>query len=184
MNLETDDDNCRSDLVARRVRLIVINPIFIGLVFTIMTLLFVTLAYGKAKKFDSNHLEKLRNTNSCNSCDLREADFTGANLLVANLGGANVSGADFSLANLSGVNLIGANLRGANFAEANLLGANLREADLRDANFYKADLGSADLRDTNLQGVNFFRTDLSDARLDGANINKARCRPTWCGPNR
>ena len=184
VNLKLAYHNCWSNRVSNGVWLIFINHVRIGFVFTIVVMLIASLAYGETKKFDSTNLEKLKNTNSCNSCDLREADFRGVNLLVADLGGADVRGADFSLANLSGVNFKKANLRGANFTEANLLGANLRKADLRDATFYKADLGSADLRDANLQGVNFFKADLSDARLDGANINKARCRPTWCGPNR
>ena len=50
---------------------------------------------------------------------------SGANLIDANLRGANLIVADFSGANLIDANLIDANLRGADFSGANLIDANL-----------------------------------------------------------
>jgi uncharacterized protein YjbI with pentapeptide repeats len=68
------------------------------------------------------------------------ADLRGANLIEADLNGANLSGADLIEADLSRAKLIGArlievNLSGANFSEANLgrtilIGANLSGANL------------------------------------------------------
>ena len=58
------------------------------------------------------------------------AVLSGANLIDANLSGANLIGAVLIDANLSGANLIGANLSGANLSGANLIGANLSGANL------------------------------------------------------
>ena len=51
----------------------------------------------------------------------------------ANLLNADLRGADLHNANLSGANLFNANLRGANLLNANLRGADLHNADLRSA---------------------------------------------------
>ena len=72
--------------------------------------------------------------------DLSVADFNGANLRVADFRGANLSGANFRGANLSGADFNGANLRVANFR-----GANLSGADFNGANFSGANLSGADL---------------------------------------
>ena len=78
--------------------------------------------------FDETDLKKLRAMNSCEKCDLREADLKGANLSEAKLekaylGKANLSGADLRGANLRETNLSGADLRGADLSWANLTDA-------------------------------------------------------------
>ena len=70
----------------------------------------------------------------------------------ANLIGANLIGADLIRANLIGADLIRANLIGAN-----LIGADLREADLSGANLREADLSGAYLLDAK------FTVELKDA---------------------
>ena len=65
------------------------------------------------------------------NADLRNVDFSGADLTYsffpnANLSGANLSGADLTQANLSGANLSGANLSGANLNKTLLQGTNLK----------------------------------------------------------
>jgi hypothetical protein len=65
--------------------------------------------------------------------DLREADLSGANLRGADLSWADLRGANLREADLSGANLSWAKLREANLSEANLSWANLRRADLRGA---------------------------------------------------
>ncbi len=78
----------------------------------------------------------------------RTPDLSKANLIEADLTGANLYGADLSKANLYKANLTGANLYGADLSEAdlskaNLYGADLIGADLSGANLYGADLSGA-----------------------------------------
>jgi len=68
-------------------------------------------------------------------------DLSVADLIRANLSGANLSTADLSVADLSGANLMGADLRGANLGVADLSGANLNGADLSGANVKLATVG-------------------------------------------
>ena len=89
---------------------------------------------------------------------------TGADLVAANLEGANLGVADLVGANLEGANLRSANLRGADLVGANLEGANLRGANLEGAN-----LRGANLRGAYLEGAN-----LVDAYLEGANLRGAK----------
>jgi hypothetical protein len=65
--------------------------------------------------------------------DLREADLSGANLRGADLSWADLRGANLREADLSGANLSWAKLREANLSGADLSWANLRRADLRGA---------------------------------------------------
>lgn len=60
-------------------------------------------------------------------------------------------------------NLIGANLYGADLGRANLYGADLSGADLREADLY-----GANLRETNLYGANLRGANLRGANLEGA----------------
>lgn len=66
--------------------------------------------------------------------NLEGADLIGANLEGANLKGADLIGADLIGANLKGAYLIGADLKGANLKGANLEGADLKGANLEGAN--------------------------------------------------
>ena len=94
--------------------------------------------------------------------DLLDADLRGANLYEADLRGANLREAD----------LCGADLRGAYLCKADLRWANLRGADLLDADLRGAYLCKADLREADLCGA-----DLRGAYLDYS------CWPLWCGSN-
>jgi uncharacterized protein YjbI with pentapeptide repeats len=87
-----------------------------------------SLMASGASAYDSDHLQKLKDTNECINCDLRYAD-----LRYADLSGADLSGANLSRASLLDVNLTGADLTGANLAGADLTGANLGGADLSGA---------------------------------------------------
>ncbi len=66
-----------------------------------------------------------------------------ADLSVANLSGADLSGAVLSKANLSGADLSWANLSGAVLSKANLSGADLSWANLSGANLSGANLSEA-----------------------------------------
>ncbi len=101
--------------------------------------------------------------------NLREANLQQANLRNADLLSANLSGANLTNANLSSANLLGTNLNSANFRAADLTGANLRGAYLGNANLLGTNLHSADLIGVYLSDAN-----LSQAKLVGANLRSAK----------
>ena len=85
---------------------------------TIAAALFASSAYA----FDPADLQKLKDTNACSSCDLknaylRGADLSDANLIFTEMNGANLSGALLKEADLFGANLEGAIMRGAILCE-------------------------------------------------------------------
>jgi hypothetical protein len=77
----------------------------------------------------------------------------GANLVDANLRGADLRGANLGGANLEGANLRGAYLGGAYLGGVNLRGAYLGGAYLGGVNLRDAYLGDANLRGANLRGA-------------------------------
>jgi Pentapeptide repeats (8 copies) len=98
---------------------------------------------------DKEHFERLmhdvpawnewRQENSKVKPDLSYAVMRGADLMLANLAGADLHEADLVLANMRG-----ADLRHANLAGANLVGARLTGVDLAHANICGADLSTAE----------------------------------------
>ena len=70
-----------------------------------------------------DHVDQLKGTHQCPSCDLSAAELNGLRLDNADLSGANLFGAQ----------LYGASLRGANLASAIFQEANLRLANLSGA---------------------------------------------------
>lgn len=101
--------------------------------------------------------------------NLREANLQQANLRNADLLSANLSEANLTEANLSSANLLGTNLNSANFQGADLTGANLRGAYLGNANLNGTNLNSSDLIGVYLSDAN-----LSQAKLVGANLRSAK----------
>lgn len=97
--------------------------------------------------------------------NLSEIDFSGANLSRANLRGGELNDADLSDANLQGANLRGADLSGAYLSNTDLRGANLRRASLALANLGGANLSGANLQETNLSNANFSNTLVEQAQL-------------------
>ena len=81
--------------------------------------------------------------------------------------------ADWSWADLSMANLNGADLRRANLRSADLRGADLNEADLSRADLNEADLRGADLNEANLSRADLSWADLNGANLSGADLNGA-----------
>jgi hypothetical protein len=94
--------------------------------------------------------------------DLRNAD-----LLDANLWGADLRNTDLRDANLWGADLRNADLRNANLWGTDLRNTDLRNANLRNANLRDADLRNADLRDADLRGTDLWGADLlgTDLRI-------------------
>ena len=96
---------------------------------TIAAALFASSAYA----FDPADLQKLKGTNACTSCDLKNAYLRGTDLASANLMSADLSGANLSGANLIFTEMNGTNLSGTLLKEADLFGANLEGAIMRGA---------------------------------------------------
>jgi uncharacterized protein YjbI with pentapeptide repeats len=81
------------------------------LIFSVITLEALFWNSLPAKAYNSEHLRRLLDSNSCPNCNLTAAPLKGANLKGADLRGADLRGAD-----LRGADLRGANLRGANLS--------------------------------------------------------------------
>jgi uncharacterized protein YjbI with pentapeptide repeats len=106
------------------------NKIFLAITVVMISMLSISGAYA----WNEAHLQQLKATKSCPSCDLSGADLYKADLSGANLVGANLSGGAYLYeANLSGADLYRANLRGAILYGANLSGAYLSGADMSNA---------------------------------------------------
>ena len=103
--------------------------------------------------------------------DLREQDFTNANLQDKNLKNANLEMAILVNANLTRSNLEGANLKRADLSGAIMRFAKLEEADLRDADMRYVDLRNANLRYADLEGSNLQHISLNRANLRHANLS-------------
>ena len=110
-------------------------------------------------------------------------DLDAANLVRADLAGANLAGASLKRTNFTRAKLTGADLRGANLEEARILEADLTGADLSEANLSQAQLiGSkliqakltkADLRRAQAGVINLREADLRNANLAGADLRES-----------
>jgi uncharacterized protein YjbI with pentapeptide repeats len=107
-------------------------------------------------------------------------DLTGATLVRADLGEADLTGATLVRTNLTRAKLTKADLGGADLTEAYLTGADLTRAKLLNANFARANLVSAHLTEANLTEVKFLtemdlltEVDLTGANLAGADLTRA-----------
>ena len=118
----------------------------------------------------------------CKNWEEMRANLLNADLRGADLHNANLSGANLFNANLSGANLLNADLRGADFHDANLLNANLSvanllNADLRGADLHNANLSGANLFNANLRGANLLNANLRGADLHNADLRSAKNVP-------
>ncbi|WP_017327856.1 pentapeptide repeat-containing protein [Synechococcus sp. PCC 7336] len=129
-----------------------------------------TGAAVRAGEFDA--IRQLQVTGQCQTCQLQQANFQGADLSYVKLTGADLRGAKFYgggplPASLEGSDLEGADLRDADLRLVNLRGTNLQAANLRRANLFAADLrgtqlAGADLRGANLSQALVFAEDSSE----------------------
>ncbi|MGK5093969.1 pentapeptide repeat-containing protein [Deltaproteobacteria bacterium TL4] len=146
--------------------------------------------------FNPMHLEQLRQTGSCEACDLsgfefRRAELQGVqlrrtDLRKARFTHANLEGADFEGADLSGTELKGANLKRANLAHTNLNGVNLSGANLEEARLnaaslkktllHAANLRWAQLENADMQGAELEAADIQNANFQGSNLSKSKWR--------
>ncbi len=124
---------------------------------------------------------------------MKQANFTDANLSRVIMNRSNLSGATLNRANLSharligadlgSTQLVGANLRGAYLEKASLTGADIGDARFNEANLYGARLSRVIAIGTHLSYANLTNTDwrgadLSGAYLDRANLSNANLSAT------
>lgn len=133
------------------------------------------------KEFDFSHAD-LRNVNFTRA-NLEGATFKGSNLKGAVFEDAILTDAVFDGANLEGANLIGVEMRVSEFSRVNFNGANFKDADFTFAMFYYGKLegaildgatfNHASLVDANLNNAVMTRTQLEGAFLSGAKLKQA-----------
>lgn len=109
----------------------------------------------------------LRNADLCDAY-LCDSDMCNAKLWDAYMRGTDLRNANMICADLCGADLRGADLRGAKLCNAKLCGADLRGADLRGADLRNAELCNADLRGADLHNTDLRRSDLRNANMSGA----------------
>ncbi|HYW18418.1 MAG TPA: pentapeptide repeat-containing protein [Nodularia sp. (in: cyanobacteria)] len=124
---------------------------------------------------------------------MKQANFTDANLSRVIMNRSNLSRATLNRANLSyarligadlgSTQLVGANLRGAFLEKASLTGADIGDAKFNEANLYGARLSRVIAIGTHLTSANLTNTDwrgadLSGAYLDRANLSNANLSAT------
>ncbi|GKY89573.1 pentapeptide repeat-containing protein [Sinisalibacter aestuarii] len=130
-----------------------------------MAILTLALVPTGSHAWDEAALDRLRETKTCESCDLSGADLRWANVYEAELAGAdNLVNAVLNGADLSGANLYGANLQGTA-----LRGANLQGAEMSWANLRSADLNGADVTDAKFTGAIFCKTTMPDGSVNDDN---------------
>ena len=99
---------------------------------------------------------------------LNRLSLRGARLVMANLGGSNLTRAD-----LTGADLQGADLQGARLVQANCQSVNLRRANLQGADLTRAKLEGTRLVMTKLEDADFSRAELQDANLSRSQLGGA-----------
>ncbi|MEJ1930678.1 pentapeptide repeat-containing protein [Nostoc sp. NIES-2111] len=104
--------------------------------------------------------------------DLSQAQMKQANFTDANLSRVIMTRSDLSRATLNRANLANARLIGANLSSAQLVGADLRNAVLENASLTGADLGDAKLQEANLYGARLGRVIAIGTQLSFANLTK------------
>ena len=121
----------------------------------------VLLAALPSEAQSAAEIEKVKSGQSCQGCNLFQADFSyqgirdvdlsGARLRQANMSLSTMNGVNFTSTNLSVANLFGGRFTGANFSGANLQNATLVGGYFSGANFSGANLSGANLGGANLQ---------------------------------
>lgn len=123
---------------------------------------------------NASQIAKVKKGQSCESCNLFQADMAYRDLSGLNLSKSRLRQSDLSLATFQDVNLSAANLSIANMFGARFNRCNFSQANLTSATAVGAYFGSSNLSGANLSGVNLSGADLSMAKgLSQAQLNKA-----------
>ena len=145
-----------------------------------MTAVCVTLAAAvagstalAANPKDVARARNVSQMSECTRCDLTNAKMTGGFFQLANMVAADLSGANFDGANLAGAQLNDAKAVNASFVFTNFSGSRLDGADLRGANFANAWLNWTWFANTKLDGANFANARMPGTQLYNADLSKA-----------
>jgi uncharacterized protein YjbI with pentapeptide repeats len=103
--------------------------------------------------------------------DLRNLNFTNADLSQSNMKGSDFRGANVSGVNFSATDLRKTNLSGLNLSGLYMYGTNLSNATLAGSNLAGANLSYATLDGVNMGGFNLTGTLLAGIRADGGNFS-------------
>lgn len=133
----------------------------------------LTLAALAANSKDVARARDTRGIPNCTKCDLTSAKMTDGFFQLANMIDANLSGANFDRANMAGVLLNNAKAVNASFVYTNLSGARLDNADFSGANFSNAWLNWTWFTGAKLDGANFTNARMPGAQLYGTDLSKA-----------
>jgi hypothetical protein len=131
---------------------------------------------GAAHAANPKDLARARNVakmSECIRCDLTNAKMTHGFFQLANMVEADLSGANFDGANLAGAQLNNAKAVKASFVFTNFSGSRLDGADLSGANLANAWLNWTWFAGAKLDGTNFAGARMPGAQLYGADLSKA-----------
>jgi uncharacterized protein YjbI with pentapeptide repeats len=136
----------------------------------------LALGLGLASAANPKDIKRAKNVakfGECIRCDLSNADMRYGFYQLANMIDANLSGAQFDGSNMAGAQLNNANLSAASFVSTNFSGAQLQGADMRGANFTNAWFNWAWFAGAKLDGANFTDAKMIGAQLQGADLSRA-----------
>ena len=139
---------------------------------TFLVLFLVSVISQTVLAYVAEDVQRLLETNSCEQCDLSQANLREVDLKYANLNGADLTGADLRAADLGHVNIDGSHFSGADLSHAQLDNVNLKSATFRGANLSNVDLTGADLSEMDLTVTNLRKAILVGTNLAGAKLNK------------
>ena len=117
---------------------------------------------------------------------MKNANFSGCNLLGSDFQHVDLSFAEFENAIMSEMYLCGSDLRGANLRGAELSNSNLERVSLVGAQLKNALMDNANLKDANLEnadlrGARMMYTDLTSARLIETKVKADTLDAVICG---
>ncbi len=121
-----------------------------------------------AKPQDVARARNVSKMSECTHCDLTNAKMAGGFFQLANMVAADLSGANFDGANLAGAQLDDAKAVNASFVYTNFSGTKLTGADMRGANFANAWLNWTWFAGAKLDGANFEAVGLTQDQLEHA----------------
>lgn len=139
-----------------------------------ISVVFAGLSTPAALAQNATQIERVKAGQSCEKCNLFQADFSYAEGKNQNLEASRLRQSNMALSTYDDVNL-----KGADLSVSNLFGARFNRADFTNVNFERAIavgtyFGSSNFAGANLTGANFSGADLAIARgLTQSQLNLA-----------